>query len=642
MPLFFQENKIDLGTEIVEAGHPVYTRALYQSDSGEKIRVVYKKNKNQNPELSRFEAAFGEIASLFLPLELTAKQLLVKNDVNQVVGLCAEQIAYPIMRREGKNKTYFTIQIVKGELVCTPTLVASVEEVPFYFLRQFNSTIFKALKEAESKGLLGLNLQSIAGVLTASYSLEEDDLHKGNLGFYVVEKEGKPEVVFFKIDHDLMLADSVMSFCNTRFLNWFNGSDAFKVTARDLIEFPNIKDSQNYYWPTVKRTLSSMRPYAYSSQEEIEAFADLANVEKFKQEKWNAFYKHILIPPEAIKASIAKHLDPNIPEERAKIALITQSVIARQAKLRAVLFTIPEFRQQLAQLSESKAEAIKQSIMNAVEKEKEERVKEEINDTMQRYQKLCQTRSFKKGDTPLHTAIRLGDYRYHETHLAFSEFLHVKNSLGDTPLDLAASLARAKDRAQSTDVRSTIFCTMKHLLQCGAKKTSFFKKYEEEAPLNTNHYFFQTGYPSKARAVNDSKELLGLLREIGEDHCYSLKMQKQIAVICVRQFIESKKLHPNLNEWISDLKTALNGSKSSPPAPELNYVRQLRSQLWIVRIFRGLFGGTSTKAELNSLLDKAMYNSHYVIKNRARFFSEGEEIEVPDKGEAISKPGHGQ
>ena len=94
------------------------------------------------------------------------------------------------------------------------------EDIPYYFFDKLPQGFFGQLLKAEKNDVLVIDYASMASILASSYTLEEDDLHKGNFGFYLVQKDGKPQVVFFKIDHDLMFADSIMSFNSSRSAHW--------------------------------------------------------------------------------------------------------------------------------------------------------------------------------------------------------------------------------------------------------------------------------------------------------------------------------------------------------------------------------------------------------------------------------------
>ncbi len=603
MSFFYNLQNIDLGGKRNQSGHVVHVKAIYKA-CDQATRIIYKENKNNNTDLTRFEAAFGELARLFLPTDLAPRQTLVKNQQGTVSGLACEHVAYAIARREGLNEAFYKRQHNDNKGVFELALFTAdkTENIPFYFFNEFYPGFFATLRRVEQRGEITLDMASLANVLATSYSLEEDDLHKGNLGFYVVHKNEKPHVVFFKIDHDLMLADSVMSRCNTRFLNWFHGSDAFQVTARDLIEFPKLTDSQNYYWPTVRHLFDFNYRVAYTEKSETEAFASLASSPEFCKYKWQAFYKHILIPPVLISQSLNKHLDDQTPEERARMALITQSVVARQAKLRAVLFTIPAFREFISSLDKNATHDLVQGIVNDTAPDEVESLSNEIETTMARYRGLCESNSFSEKDTPLHAAIRLQDYRYHETMQWYGHFANQANAQGQTPLDVAAEMA-SKHQTENSDIRANIVNTMKHLLHEGVTKTETYQNLNATFKFNPEHYTFDAAYPSRAGQAKTSVELKEVLRDIGEDHRYSLKMQKELAVTSVRQFVNSHQKNPQLEQIMRELKADLNGAGDRPPAPELQFIRQLRSQLWIVRVLRGLFGGTATKVEINVIIN---------------------------------------
>lgn len=163
------------------------------------------------------------------------------------------------------------------------------------------------------KGDLVIDMESLASILTASYALEEDDLHKGNIGFYVTETQDqkgkvKKQFNFFKIDHDLMLISSIMSQKDMRIANIFYDKDSFKISKRDLDGFPDLKDSGNHYWPTQKRLIST-GDKAYSNEKERKTFANLKTDKAFIDAKWKYFLKSAIMPIELIEKSLSSSLD---------------------------------------------------------------------------------------------------------------------------------------------------------------------------------------------------------------------------------------------------------------------------------------------------------------------------------------------
>ena len=427
-----------------------------------------------------------------------------------------------------------------------------------------------------------------------------------------------------------MLADSVMSHWHSRFLNWLNGSEAFEISKRDLVNFPLLKDSHNYYWPTVCRPILGVGDKAYSSYEEVHAFESLKDDDEFNQFKWQSFYKHILIPPSLIEHALQKHLDKDSSEDRAQISLITQSVVARQAKLRAVLFSIPLFREYVSSIDSKAQQMMIETIVQDENAPDASTLSKEISDTMMYHQALCKpVGGFTEGDTPLHVAIRLQDYRYYDTWQAFGHLVNDENSMHQTPLDIAVEMAKQPVKKMD-DVRADPLCTMKHLLREGAHKTDSYKQLTKESPIHLSDYLFHSGYPTKARTLANITQLKNFLRVIGEDHRYSLKMQKELAVICVRQFIKQHHNHPLLAQMMHQFHIELNGTPHKQPAPELQYIRQLRSQLWIIRIWRGLLGGTSTMVQLNDLVSKELKRLHVPEPCCWSFFSCRKNIDLEE------------
>jgi hypothetical protein len=599
--------KINLG-DSSQTGHVVYKKATIQETAdGPFKKIVYKENKNSNPNFSCLEVAFTGLARRFLARDLIPQQRLVKNQQDKIVGVASEHFSYAAYRREKEcSDIFYEVKSIfvnqqRETLIETPAKkVNAAEEVPIYFFNDFPSGFFATLWRARQQRKLTFDMVSLASVLAGSYTLEEEDLHKGNLGFYIVGDEGKKKVVFFKIDNDLMMADSVMSHCGSRLFNIHLGEHAFDITQRDLLSFPKLLDSSNYYWPTSKPFFAS--PFgnkSYSGFDEIAAFSELAKSTAFQRAKWFEFYRHILIPPAQIAQGLAQAYDATDPASRAEFALILQAVIARQARLRAVLFTIPEFRQFVRGLTQDEKDLLQEEILDGLPNEAGQ-FEAKLRDNFNRYAKFCQPEGgFVAGDTPLHVAIRLQDYRYNETWKSFHSFADQANAKGEKPLDVAVALAKQVQASQSSidDIRQDPFSIIKSLRKKGVKARSY-NQLDEEFKKNIRIYQFNSIHHRLIDGtVNDSQGLIGILRGLGEDYRFCLKMKKKIAMDCVRKFITEQRDNPELSNILTGFKEALNR------APELQFIRQLRSRLWIVRKIRGLLGGTSTQVQLNELID---------------------------------------
>ncbi|BCA96542.1 hypothetical protein TUM19329_29030 [Legionella antarctica] len=594
---------IELG-EPTRHGHEAYVDAVHMApySNDKPSKVIFKRNKFGMAKFSRFEVAFTQLALLFLSKGTTAPQRLVVNDFLNVVGLVTEHLCYVIEQKEGLNQNFFTFDDPQFNLNCTVKKVAHAEEIPYYFLDKLPQGFFASLLRAEQDNVFSIDYASLAQILAASYTLEEDDLHKGNFGLYFIEKEGKPHAVFFKIDHDLMLVDSIMSFKTWRFFHWLHSDSAFDITAEDLLAFPLLTHSQNSYWPTkFSYTYKPWSAKEYHSSEETEAFALLGEIPEFKKAKWMAFYKHILLPAELIELSLKECLDENSSKERAQIALMKQATVARQARLKSVLFSIKEFRDFVAGLKQEDHESL---LKQLIESTPQARLPEHVENSLLTYQELCQSeQGFEEGDTPLHTAIKLGDYRYEETIQMFGHFINKKNNAGKTPLDVALErVVTAEDHPK--DIRTDIRFTMKHLLENGAKQSSLFQQFNLAARIESHQ--FQTSYINSVTQAKSYQQLKEILRDVGEDHRFCLKFQKNIAIACIAQFIQVHQNQPGMQRILLQLKKDINGESTSSEYAGLKYIRQLRSKLWIIRQIRGLYGLTSTLGEINDMVDNEL------------------------------------
>ena len=143
------------------------------------------------------------------------------------------------------------------------------------------------------------------------------------------------------------------------FFHWAQDEYDFDITARDLLDFPDLKDSANRYWPTKQSILyHPWQDKEYGTYAEVDSFASLADVEEFNNAKWMTFYKHILIPVESIKKSLTQGFDENDPYDRSQLNMVLQAAVARQARLRAVLFSVKEFRDFVHNMSEQTKDTI--------------------------------------------------------------------------------------------------------------------------------------------------------------------------------------------------------------------------------------------------------------------------------------------
>jgi hypothetical protein len=593
MTFYVNYSDIQLGDE-KHAGHVYYPKARYQNK-----KAIFKENKFNNPAYSDLEVAFSGLANLFFAKNLTVSQKIVKNNDGQTLGVLSEHLCYAIARNQ-TNESFYRLNPSNHSISEQYIKPDYLEAIPFYFLNDLPENFFACLVEQQNAGLISIDYTSLASIFAASYALEEDDLHKGNFGFYIGDKNGKPCITFFKIDHDLMMADSIMSFHSSRFTQWFLGGKAFNITADDLLHFPNIHSSANAYWPTKRGKLGhSLQNNGYHDAQEITAFANLENIPEFNEAKWFSFYKFILMPRASIEASLHNAFDITDSAGRAQISLITQATIARQARLRAVLFTIPEFREYVRSVF------TKEVLFAELELTQAEQ--QCVTDQFNFHKQLCDsTDGFVEGDTPLHVAIKLGDYRYDETLQIFDQYLNQYNSRGESPFDISRHKLQQLGGNQSTslDIRKDLRLTMQHLIHNGANTPTGFTDSSEGQDIMSYH--FMSPYIHRVTSVHHYAELKEILRDIGEDHQMCLKSQKNMAVECIQQFIRSHQHNPNLRVMLLRLQRDINWQSPRSSYAGLEYISQLRSQLWIIRQIRGLYGTTTTLNTMNVIIDDTL------------------------------------
>jgi hypothetical protein len=622
---------IDLG-EPTHSGHETYLDAVYYPPgyNSNPTKVIFKKNKYGKQEYSRLEVAFSELARLFLAKGTTSHQKLAVDHSKEIVGLVTEHMCYVIGQKEGLQQTFFTLDKPNEKCTVAEKQVSKAEDIPYYFFDKLPQGFFAQLLKAEKDNALTIDYASLASILTSSYTLEEDDLHKGNFGFYVIMKDGKPRVVFFKIDHDLMFAESIMSFNSSRPTHWIHSGNAFEITSEDLIGFPSLTHSANAYWPTKMAYLSN--PWAnkaYHNYEEVEAFSLLSGVPEFKKAKWSSFYKHILLPVDLIKLSLKELLKEKKAIERAQLSVIIEATLARQARLRAVLFSIKEFRDFVCSATTAERESL---INEVVESSSLTEFRSQVTQSMSAYVNLCHSKhGFEEGDTPLHVAIKLGDYRYQETIHMFGQFINTPNAAGKKPLDIAFELHKISKNT-GTDIRQDARFIMKHLLENGAERSEEFRRFNKKAKIE--FYQFHTPYLNRVKNAKTYQEFKSILRDLGEDHTYCLKFKKNLAIQCIRQYIQVNQKNPALKAILIKLKNEINGNCEQSQHAGLKFIRQLRSRLWIVRQIRGLYGTTSTQSDINRLVDRELESINYPKEPHSfSFFSPNDDSaysELPD------------
>ncbi|MHB1947522.1 MAG: hypothetical protein ACYCQI_05350 [Gammaproteobacteria bacterium] len=204
-------------------------------------------------------------------------------------------------------------------------------------------------------------IKGLAITLTTSYIFWEDDLHQNNLSKYGKRIDFDmslwPITYLFKTIMPYQFMEPLFKF---RKLN----IDKFIVTEYDIRHFPNIKDSQPFYWPTKYLGTSShsiptmvksafgktTNPYPYQINL---LFQKLENNPIFIYHQFRILAKFILSDAHMYKQIALQHLRKEcLFNSKLLIDIITKELEDRIAIFENTLLSIPEFANYLKQHGE--------------------------------------------------------------------------------------------------------------------------------------------------------------------------------------------------------------------------------------------------------------------------------------------------
>ncbi|KTD72511.1 hypothetical protein [Legionella tucsonensis] len=479
------------------------------------------------------------------------------------------------------------------------------------FLDKLPQNFFARLLEQKRRGAVDIDMDSLADVFTTAYGLEEDDLHKGNIGYYVTCENGRPCFHFFKIDHDLMFSDKIMAARDVRFANLRYSSDKFRITTRDLLEFPDLQDSGNHYWPT-KRAILSKGTKAYQSEEDRAAYKYLKEDPEFQKAKWMRFLKQAVTPQSFISKCLHQPLDEvgSDPEIESTLTIVQRASSSKIAELRVALLAIPEFREYLHHNFEEAKESILDELRQhciAINCSPNE---------IKRYQSeasnmLKSIQGVRKNDSPLHAAIQTQCYRCYETAKYFKNILNKKDDEGHTALDFAvANFEKYAEKVKSLDAAKSKLGSYIEMQVYYADVICDLHHHKAKHGLSADEYALviaqaqKTSSASilipKVRSLEDYKNYLSIMRK---EPSRTLKQDKVYAVELLKKAELSKEELLRLREEL----------KEKEPAGHLKFIKELRSEIWIIKKIRGVYGETDTVAAMKKCIDQkleALRDSH--------------------------------
>lgn len=580
----------------------------YNIEHGQYIPWVIKKNKFSGQigeESSCFEVAFSELALLFMGPGVTVPTVLMvegHGNTVKVAGVASQHIcfhvqqhmdaAHPFYAFDVAAWCYTPIQMPKPDI----HPLSQLEEVKksILFLDKMPVDFFSVLMQKHQQGELVVDMDALASLITNAYVLEEDDLHKANIGFYISDitdehGQAKKKFTFFKIDHDLMFMDDIMSFKDMRLANIFYHQDSFKISVRDLERLPHLYDSGNHYWPTQKRLIVDVNK-AYTGSAERHAFAALNQNLEFNRAKWRYLLKSALMPTELIEQALTIHLDPE--RQRDKLNMINNSVWRRLGELRQALLSSQQWIDYLSQEGAQAFEQIHQEIaaystQAGLSTQKQTDLLHQLKDN---FNALCQCTQSNELSA-VQKSIILDNYSYLPSSSTFS------SAYSD---DIAFALTQLKQRPQIDAKKFQLACIAENLINNLSERTQF---QEARASLQqVKHEYLKT---QSVKTMNDFEALADRIRAAH----LPLKQQKNQLLAAFRE------MSLPLGVLLS-LKKEL--QKKEPLSPSLKFIKQLRSELWIVRKIFGTYGRTSTSSLMLEHID-AQIKHHQAT--HSRFFS---------------------
>jgi hypothetical protein len=199
-------------------------------------------------------------------------------------------------------------------------------------------------------------VKSLALSLTTSYIFMEDDLHRNNFG-----KKGRLDfdMSFWPFFHDFKTKSLIARFLNLR----VPGDHTTRVSAYDIIHFPNIDKCKPYFWPTQPpktAALSSAPATAVKSKlnypvndyqtDDNKIFEALEHNPIFIYHKYAALTKLILTTPDVCRQNALQHISPETKytfnnQEDYLINHFVKQHESRITAFRDVLLSIPEYRE---------------------------------------------------------------------------------------------------------------------------------------------------------------------------------------------------------------------------------------------------------------------------------------------------------
>lgn len=286
--------------------------------------------------------------------------------------------------------------------------------------------------------------------------------------------------------------------------------------------------------------------------------------------------------------SLKQELNGVDPETLGTVSLIQRSTLGRIAELRTILLTTPEFRTMLRtkklqqeMIDYSRQEIIKSARDLGYTTTEISHINQIIQTQFNEYLYIIDNDI----TNPIEIAIRTNSYRPYETAARFSHELKKQYTptLLDTSFKILLTLLKKapvnkKQLQYYADVIEDLLIhhapTKEHNIETIQSTIQELTSLSQIAPVNSLEEFYQ------------------LLSELRDRELASLKQVKVAAL----KLLEKANLS---QDALTELQYQL--SQRKPKSPLL-FIKELRSELWLVRKFRGAYGSTTTSSQMHQLI----------------------------------------
>lgn len=312
-------------------------QAVYEKPDTVWQEAMAKKYNKNVAEVSRLLLVFDSTASK--SPEILEKMMSDLNPIKEAFKKELMERALVVHKCKGQEETNKRTEALVKQY--------DVKQNGFNFLHNTPPNFFARLMKAKEKGFVEIDMESLADVMGTAYGLEEDDLHKGNIGFYVTKTgDAPPRYHFFKIDHDLMFNAKIMATKDQRPSNITYTTETFKISAQNLLNFPDVT-SGPHYWPTKDPLITKGRK-AHNNAESRNAFKQLQFEPKFNEAKWRCFFKQAILPIGLVSKSLDQTYgnDVEVTAERTETLRATAEKFAEMRMAFLEIFAIPKFPNQ--------------------------------------------------------------------------------------------------------------------------------------------------------------------------------------------------------------------------------------------------------------------------------------------------------